>query len=198
MGKIRHLDEVKRFAEATPVFRLKDIEMIVGDRSYAAVLLHRMEKRRQLVRVTKGWYSRYDDPAVAVFSFKPAYLGLQNALSVRNMWEQETNVVIVSTRRIRTGLRRMTNANVVLHRIEQRYFFGYEFVRQGDYYVPVSDLEKTLIDLVYFGEFPGREELREALGRVNKEKIARYLREYPERFRNRVMSIYRLRSSRES
>jgi len=57
-----------------------------------------------------------------------------------------------------------------------------------DSLLPVSDLEKTLIDLVYFGEM--REELAgEFRRRVNREKLERYLRRYEPPFRGRVLGL---------
>ena len=165
------------------------MELIVGDRPYALLLLHNLEKRGEIHRVTMGWYSRLDDPVVSVFAFRPAYLGLQEALGLRGLWEQETNVVLVTPRSVRTGARNVLGSPVLVHRLERRRFFGFEYERYGGFSVPVSDVEKTLIDLVYFREPPDREVLTEVRKRADPAKLRRYLSAYPPRFGRRVLAL---------
>jgi len=189
MGKIIHLNKIKEFSKSTPVFRVKDVELIVKNKNYSYVILHNLAKRGEIKRITKGWYSLYEDPIVSVFCFKPAYIGLQEALSLHELWEQETNVVIVTTRKVRTGVREILDSNVVLHTIEQKYFFGFDYLRYENFFIPVSDIEKTLIDLVYFDETPGKDVLKEIKKNINKEKLKEYLKHFPPTFRKKVHNL---------
>lgn len=193
MGKVVHLDEVRAFIDKTPAFRARDIELMVGDRAYSLLLLHNLAKRGEVHRITKGWYSTLDDPVVSVFAFRPAYLGLQEALSLHGLWEQETNVVLLTPRMLRAGTRNVMGSNVVVHRIVKERFFGFEYLKYGEFFVPVSDVEKTLIDLVYFDQTPSREVLTEIRSKVGAKKVQVYLRAYPEDFRRRLRSLLRLR-----
>src|SRR5438445_3842003 len=189
MGKIVHLDKVREFMRRTPAFRARDVEMIVNDGGYAALLLHNLAKRGEVKRITKGWYTVHDDPLVSVFGFKPAYIGLQEALSLRELWEQESNVVLVTALRVRPGVRRVMGSNVVLHRMRDRYVFGFDYLKYGEFMLPVSDREKTLIDLVYFNESPGGRVMRRIAKGADKGKLNRYLQSYPKAFRRRVRRI---------
>jgi predicted transcriptional regulator of viral defense system len=191
MGKIVYLNKVKEFITKTPVFRVRDIELIVKNRSYAHLILHKLAKKKEIKRIMRGWYSLYDDPIVSVFCFKPAYLGLQEALSIHNLWEQETNVVIVTTRKVRTGVRKFFDSNVVVHRVKQKYFFGFDLMRYDDFFIPVSDVEKTFIDLIYFNEIPTRPVLKEIKKKMNKKKLSNYLENYPSKFREKVKKLVR-------
>jgi len=186
MGKIIHLDKVRAFLKSTPVFRAKDIELLVKNKNYSYVILHNLAEKGEIKRITKGWYSLHEDPIVSVFCFKPAYIGLQEALSLHELWEQETNVVIVTTRKVRTGVRKILNSNVISHRIDKKYFFGFDYLTYGDFFIPVSDIEKTLIDLVYFKEIPGKDVIKEIKKRINEEKLKEYLKPFPTVFRKRV------------
>ncbi len=186
MGRVVHLDEVRKFIRTTPAFRARDVELIVKDAGYTSLLLHNMAKKGETRRIVKGWYSTLEDPVVSVFAFKPAYVGLQEALSLRNLWEQETNVVLVSSRRVRAGVREIMGSRVIIHRINREYFFGFDYVRYADFFIPVSDKEKTLIDLVYFNEVPGRDVVRRIAKTASREKFRRYLERYPETFRKRA------------
>ncbi len=189
MGRVVHLGKVREFMKKTPAFRARDVEMIVKDKGYASLLLHNLAKRGEVKRITKGWYTVHDDPLLSVFGFRPAYIGLQEALSLRDLWEQETNVVIVTALKVRAGVRRVLSSNVVLHRLSSRYLFGFDHLRYGDFSIPVSDREKTMIDLVYFNESPGRAVMKRIAEGAEMRKLHGYLRLYPEALRRRVRKL---------
>lgn len=189
MGKIIHINKIREFIKSVPVFRVRDIELLVGNRNYTHLILHKLTKKGEIKRVAKGWYSLYDDPIVSVFCFKPAYIGLQEALSLHNLWEQETNVVIITTKKVRVGIRELLGNNVILRTIEPKYFFGFDLIKYESLFVPVSDIEKTLIDFVYFKESLARETLREIIKRMNKQKLIEYLKKYPSKFKQKVRKL---------
>ncbi len=182
MGKKIHIDELRRFARSTPAFRARDAELITGDRGYAHLMLHNLALSGELTRIARGWYSVHRDPVVSVFALKPAYIGLQDALSLRNLWEQETNVVTVTCAMAKPGVREVMGQSVAVHRIAPRYFFGYDYLPYGEFHVPISDLEKTLIDLVYFGESPGSDVLRDVAKKADRDVLEGYLARYPNAF----------------
>lgn len=186
MGKIIHLNKLREFLKKTPIFRVRDVELIVKNKNYSYLILHNLVSKGEIKRIIKGWYSIHEDPIVAVFCFKPAYIGLQEALSLHEIWEQETNVIIVTTRKVRIGIRKILDNNVILHRMDQKYFFGFDYLKYGNFFIPVSDVEKTLIDLIYFNEIPGKDVLKEIKKQINKEKLKRYLNKFPVKFRERV------------
>lgn len=189
MGKIKYMREVKAFIKNVPVFRSKDIEVMVRNKKYAHVALHNMIKNGEIRRITKGCYcySTYEDPILSVFCFRPAYIGLQEALSLHNVWEQETNVVIVTTKRARIGVREVFENNVIVHRINPKYFFGFDLLEYENFHIPVSDLEKTFIDLVYFGEIPDKEVIRILKKRIDVKKLKSYLKFYAKNLRMKVL-----------
>jgi predicted transcriptional regulator of viral defense system len=189
MGKIIYLNKIREFLKTTPIFRAKDIELIVKNKNYSYVILHNLLKKGEIKRVKKGWYSIYEDPIVSVFCFKPAYIGLQEALSFHELWEQETNVILVTTRKVRIGIRKIFDNNVILHRIKQKYFFGYDYLKYENFFIPISDIEKTLIDLVYFNEIPDKRVLKEIKKKINKGKLKAYLENYPFKLREKVYKL---------
>ncbi len=189
MGKIIHINKIREFIKSVPVFRVRDIELLVGNRNYAHLILHKLTKKGEIKRVIKGWYSLYDDPIISVFCFKPAYVGLQEALSLHNLWEQETNVVIITTKKVRVGIREIFGNNVILRTIEPKYFFGFDLIKYENFFVPISDIEKTLIDFVYFKESLTRETIREIIKLMNKKKLIEYLKKYPSKFRQKVRKL---------
>jgi predicted transcriptional regulator of viral defense system len=183
MGKIKHLPKIKEFLKKTPVFSARDIELLVKDKRYCHLLLHNLFQKKEIFRLQKGCYSVFSDPIFAVFCFKPAYLGLQEALSLHNLWEQETNPVILTLKKVREGVREILGSNVVIYRLPPSYFFGFELLKYDNSFLPVSDLEKTLIDFFYFKQPLAKETLSKIKRKIDKAKLDSYLNFYPKDFR---------------
>jgi hypothetical protein len=106
------------------------------------------------------------------------------ALSFHDLWEQETIPVILTSRKIRQGIRKIMNANVLVRRLDAKYSFGYDYHKQGDIYLPYSDIEKTLIDMVYFKEKLDEEFIRNI--KINMKKLDLYLKRYPKSSKNSI------------
>lgn len=45
MGKIIYLDRLKQFFKTTPVFRSKDMELLIKDKKYAHLILSKLSKK---------------------------------------------------------------------------------------------------------------------------------------------------------
>ena len=186
---MKHIKKVRDFIKNAPVFGIGSISRIVGNREYAHTLVNHLLTRGEIKRAARGCYTNRDDVSVAVLCFKPAYLGLQNAMSIHNIWEQETIPIILTTRKARSGIRNVAGMNAMVRRISPKYFFGYEYQDVGDLLLPVSDVEKTFIDIVYFEEMR-KETADEFKGRLDVKKLKSYLKQYPEKFRKRAMSFF--------
>ena len=188
MQKDKHLPKIRDFIKRTPVFSSKDIERITKDKNYAHLILSKLTKKGEIFRLTKGFYSAFNDPTFSVFCFKPSYLGLYDALSLRNLWEQEVNTTIITIKKVRTGIRKILETNVIIKRIKPKYFFGFDYIKYDNFYIPVSDLEKTLIDLVYFKEPLTWQILKNLKNKIDEKKMLKYLKSYPENFQKLVLN----------
>jgi len=193
MGKIKYLTDIENFIDKNKVFCIKDIQRFLMSKKanpkYAYLLLHNMAKKRKINRVIKGYYTKYDDPMLIAYCIKPSYVGLESALSLYGMWEQESNVVLVTPRRVRYGVRNVFKTNVVIRPIAKEYFFGYDYVDYYDLKIPVSDIEKTFIDLVFYKSYIDKNLLRIFKRKMNTEKLKEYLKHYNKRFIDRVERI---------
>lgn len=194
MGVIYYQKEIQTLFQKSPVVDFDSIERIIHAKDkkvkqYAKLLIHNLLSQGKIKRLTKGYYSLSDDPSLLVFCMKPAYLGLQDALSAHNLWEQETISVIITTRNVRQGIRQVCGANVLIRRIEQNYYFGVDYIQQGDFYFPYSDIEKTLIDMVYFKQPLSSSVLRRMKKKVDKKKLRLYLSHYPKKFQLLVLDL---------
>src|SRR3989344_2450603 len=189
MGKIKYITEVREFFKKSPVVDISSLKRFIKkkNKKYVYLLIHNLLKKGEIKQVTKGYYSIYEDPSLIVFCFKPSYLGLQNALSFHNLWEQETVPVILTTRNLRKGIREVFGRNVFIRRIDKRYIFGFEYYKDGDFYFPYSDIEKTFIDMVYFKQPLDKEVIAEFRKKIDKKKLNKYLIRYPIDFRRKVL-----------
>ncbi|MBI5635756.1 hypothetical protein HY993_02215 [Candidatus Micrarchaeota archaeon] len=179
--------------ESQPAFSITQLKTLFGtkkiSREYLHLLVHNLLKRKKIYRITKGAYSFSDDTQVVGFAFEPFYYGLQDALSLHGLWEQETNPIVITPRRVRSGLRKFCGSNYVVRRIGRKMFFGYAMMKYGDFYIPVSDPEKTLIDFAHYGaplDGNARKELRK---KIDKKKLLEYLKKTPEKTRKKTLKL---------
>jgi len=108
---------------------------------------------------------------------------------LHNLWEQETIPIIITSNKVRQGIRKIMNGNVLIRRMNKRYLFGFNYYQQGNLYMPYSDIEKTFIDLIYFKERINKETLNNIKKKINKKKLNSYLGLYPKRIRKSANKI---------
>jgi len=197
MGKIRYINEIRKFFKESPVVDIESLKKFITkkNKSYIYLLINNLLKKKEIRKITKGFYSIHEDPSLIVFCFKPAYLGLQNALSFHNLWEQETNPVIITTRELRRGIRKVFDRNVLIRRISRKYLFGFEYYKDGDFYFPYSDIEKTFIDMIYFRQPLDKEVVLEFKKKMDKKKLKLYLKKYPKKFIKKIDNILKFKST---
>ncbi|MEK6878005.1 MAG: hypothetical protein AABY22_00275 [Nanoarchaeota archaeon] len=158
MGEEKYLLDIMKLFEKSPVVDFASINRIVKYKKktnqYAKQIVRNLIKQGKIQKIGKGVYTFLNESSLAVFSFSPAYLGLQDALSFHNLWEQETIPVIITSNNVRKGIRKIMNSNVLVRRLDKKYMFGYEYYKypleNRDIYLPYSDIEKTFIDMVYY------------------------------------------------
>ncbi len=190
MGKQKYQNIIMGLFKKSPVLNFASIERIIKKKQYSKQLVRNLILKGKIKQLTKGYYTLTEDPILIVFCLKPSYLGLQNALSFHNLWEQETIPVVITSKKVRTGIRNVFNSNVLIRRIDKKYFFGFEYLRQGDFYLPYSDIEKTFIDLIYFQEDLSKEVIKEMLKRIDYKKLNSYLKVYPKKFQKKVLNYF--------
>jgi predicted transcriptional regulator of viral defense system len=178
----------KNFSDAGfPVVKLIEIKTALKSKGISDAYLKRivnyMMHRGELKKITRGVYTLHDDITVVGFAFQPFYYGLENALTIRKLWEQGTNPIIITPRKVRSGVRKFSDSNYVVQRVDDSLFFGYELVKYYDFWIPVSDLEKTLIDFFYFRHYLREDVLKELKRKISKEKLNGYLKRYTPNFK---------------
>jgi len=187
---VKYINSVRGHFSEQAVFSVRDLAIFLSkkriSKEYSYLLLHNLLRKGEIVRVSRGIYSFKKDPVHWGFAFSPFYYGLQESLSLRNLWEQECIPVIITAKRVRPGLRGIAGSNILVRRIQRKAFFGFEMLKHHDCFVPVSDVEKTLLDFCYFREPLPENALKNLLFKADEKKLRTYLQKYPKRFRKTI------------
>jgi len=190
---MKYINSAREHFKEKPVFSITDLRIFLSkkgiSKNYSKLLIHNLIEKKQVFRLTKGFYSFQKELSVSGFAFSPFYYGLQEALSLRNLWEQETIPVIITPKKIRPGLRKIMDSNVLIRRINRKMFFGFESIKHFGLWIPVSNPEKTLIDFVYFNEPLSEETLKELKKKINRKKLSEYLKKCPENTAKKVKKL---------
>lgn len=176
-----------------PVFTLVDLRVFLNDTDisdmYLKILINGLIKKGSIIRISRGVYTFHKEIAVVGFAFRPFYYGLEDALSYRNLWNQASNPIVITHSGVREGMRKFEGGNYMVKRIRHDLFFGFDFIKYYDFWLPVSDPEKTLIDLVYYHHGIRDDALVKLLDILNREKLDEYLKGYGRGFRKKINRI---------
>ena len=187
---MKYARELREHFRGRPVFTSRDVALHFSrkklSRGYRRLLLHNLVKNGELLQVKRGAYTFGSDISCAGFAYPPFYYGLQDALSIHGLWEQETNPIVITPRRVRQGMRSFGGRNYLVRRISRKMFFGFEQVKHSGVYLPVSDVEKTLIDFFHFRERLPQDALVEIKMRMDGKRLGEYLKRCPKRMRVKV------------
>jgi hypothetical protein len=110
-------------------------------------------------------------------------------LSIHHLWEQQAIPIILTARKVKPGIRKVLGVNTRIRKIKKNYLFGFDYLKDGEFYLPYSDIEKTLIDFVVFKEKISKEVLALMKKRLNMKKVNKYLKAYSKKTRKKVMNI---------
>lgn len=177
----------------TPVFSFRDVQKFLkynnSTAAYARIFISAMIANGRVNRVTKGFYSLYTDIEVVGFPFYAFYYGLGFALSYHALWKQQSNPHVITTNNVRVGTRTALNSNFIVSRIPKNMFFGYAYVKGQRFFYPVSDIEKTLIDTLYY-RFNLEDYVYENIFRkLDTKKMKKYLKLCDERIRTEYQKL---------
>lgn len=200
MGEQKYLKRVEELFDKSPVVFFNSIKRITQEKkktNYAKLLISNLIKKGKVKKIAKGVYTKHNELALAVFGFEPAYLGLQSSLSAHNLWEQETIPVVLTTRKARRGIRSASGGNILVRNINKRYFFGFDPKLDGNFYLPYSNIEKTFIDMFYFKEKIDKNAFEEFKKRIDEKKLKIYLKNYPRKFREKVIFQFKKEAKNE-
>lgn len=117
---------------------------------YEKLLLHNMVRNGELFRLKKGVYTFTKNEEIAGYAFRPFYYGMEFALTLRKIWTQQSDPVIITRSKANPGVRIVLGTKVTVRRINKNAFFGFEYINYSGLFLPVSAPEKIILDFLYF------------------------------------------------
>ena len=165
-----------------PLFTFNDANLFLSDKGASPDYIRRfislMLRKGQLYRITKGYYTLNRSDEIVGYAFKPFYYGLGFALTRYRLSKQQANPTILTTKKVRPGVREIFGRNVVIENLPLSLYFGYDDVEGGMFHFYLSDVEKTLLDMLYFDYVVEDYVYRNILKQIDRRKMDRYLKRY--------------------
>lgn len=187
--------KLERKFESYPAFTFRDAEIYLGSvgentKNLARSLAH-LKKTGRIVTIVRGVYTFNKDDLVLGHGYSPFYFGLLHAMSLREFWTLESRPEIITVRTVRRSRVHMLNDRIAVsvHHISGDRFFGYDFVKYGRFKVPVSDTEKTLIDLFYFDIKLPIQNYSIMLKSLKMKKLRKYLSKFDQKTKTKVLEF---------
>ncbi len=160
------------------VFSVQDLERIWGfSGAYAKLVLNRLVKRKEIVRVSKNVYTLQEDVFVVASNIViPSYISFWSASSYYGFTEQMPNTIYVATTR-NARETKFRGYKIKFFRIKN--FFGYHKVKTNFGEIFVVNCEKLLIDAIenqkQMGNFDEIVKVFEK-AEISKDKVVEYLK----------------------
>ena len=191
---MKYTNQFLRYFDAFPVFSVRDVKLFLlkngANVHYYKIFIYNMVKSGKVHTIGRGCYTLHDDPMVAGFAFSPFYYGMETALTYYKLWNYMTPISIITTKRVRKGNIELLGRNVTVRRIQKNKFFGYTMVDYGGGpYIPMADIEKTLIDSVYFHSHFSRDVYSEIVKRIDRKRLDGYLKRYSKIVKKQVNNV---------
>lgn len=179
---MKYAKQFLEYFQNFPSFTVRDARIFFqkkgADGQYYKIFMHNLIKSGKAFTVARGAYTLHDDPMAAGFAFSPFYYGMETALTYYKLWDYVTPISIITTRRVRRGSITLLGRNASIRRIKKDKFFGYSMVQEDGIYVPMADIEKTMIDSVYFHSRFSKDVYVSMAKRIDRVKMKGYLRHY--------------------
>jgi predicted transcriptional regulator of viral defense system len=200
VANVKYVKEFLKYFEPFPAFTAKDVKLFLrkngAGSSYYKIFMHNIVKGGKVFSIGRGRYTLHDDPMIAGFIFSPFYYGLETALTYYKLWDYVTPISIVTTNRIRKSRIVLLGRNATVRKIKRKNFFGYSMVYYKDnLYIPMADIEKTLIDSVYFHSRFSKGIYITMTKRIDRKKLGRYLKHYNSIVKKQVVDLIRTRNN---
>lgn len=159
------------------VFDINELSRILGvSKRAASVYVNRMIKKKLLFKIEKNKVAVCDDIFIVSSQILfPSYLSLTSALYMHNSFSQIINKIYILTTKKRK-MAKIFGTEIIFVNINPKLLFGYRKVKKGESFINLADLEKAIIDCLYFPRYCRIGYLMHGLKKVNIKKFESYIR----------------------
>lgn len=163
------------------VFSLNDVVKITGqDKVVVKSTLSRLTGQGKIIRLKPNYYSlrKIENKFMFQQLFPETYIGLHSALEFYGSTTQRfNNLDLISGKTLKKQTVEGTEIN--FHKVKKELFSGYRKVKINTSEVFVSNIEKTIVDCIYFSSIVYLTEVDRFIKKykheLNKELIIQYL-----------------------
>ena len=113
--------------------------------------ISRFIKQNKILKIKKGFYSinNIENKFILNKVFNNTYIGINSALEFYEVTNQRfNNLDLISKNNLNNQV--INNFKINFHKVNEKLFFGYERKKMNNQEFFVSNIEKTIIDCVYF------------------------------------------------
>ncbi len=190
------VNEITRHFSDYPVFTHRDLRLYFSNKriksSNLTRILSYMKSNGDLYSLKKSVYTFKKNDMVSGFAYTPFYYGLLSALTLRDLWIQNSRPEILTIKKIRSNRTTIFDDPkdvIFVHHMPTRYFFGFDIINYGVLKLPVSDPEKTLIDLFYYKVKLPPQNYDGLLRSIEIKKVHKYLKVYDKHTSKSVLNF---------
>ncbi|MGC9037485.1 MAG: type IV toxin-antitoxin system AbiEi family antitoxin domain-containing protein [Candidatus Micrarchaeia archaeon] len=193
---MKYEKEFENYFSKESIFTLNDAKRFMSklgaSEAYAKLFIHNQVKKHRIFALGNGYYTFSNNEAVVGFRFAPFYYGLEYALTIRRLWTQMANPVVITATKAKPGEKEIMGHRIIVRRIAKKMMFGFEYVKYSGLFVPVSDIEKTVIDFAYYRIRLEDEVVRVLLDNADKHKLRVYASKSGVRVRRSIEALVKL------
>ncbi|MFA6405039.1 MAG: hypothetical protein WCW03_03505 [Candidatus Paceibacterota bacterium] len=179
-----------------PIFSIKDIEKV--DLLFHKQRLSEWQKKDYVKKICKGFYIFSDlqinEPTLFTIAnrvYEPSYISLEMALSIYGLIPEAvygvTSVTSQRTKNMKTPV-----GDFIYRHVQPELMFGYELREYSGHHYQIAEIEKAVLDYLYFNSKVSDDESFEGMRfntselkeKLNIEKFNKYL----EAFHNKSLA----------
>lgn len=161
------------------IFSLNEARKILSvNKNTLYTTLSRWTKKEYIHRIRKGWYSTYqiENKFLIQATYPNTYIGLNSAIEYHGQTTQRYNTLDIITKEAKTTQQVLTYT-IAFH--TSKHHFGYEKETIGTQEIFISNIEKTMIDLILFShKIPLQKAttfIKKVKEKIDKERLKNYL-----------------------
>ncbi|HIH32416.1 TPA: hypothetical protein HA235_06955 [Candidatus Woesearchaeota archaeon] len=163
------------------IFTIDDAIKITGQsKNVVKTKLALLAKQSKIFRLKKGYYSinNINNKFKLQKIFNNTYISLHSALEYYESTTQRFNNLDLISKNILDS-KKTCDIAIQFHKVKNRFFFGFEKAMIDNTEIFISNIEKTIIDCIYFSSKIYLSEINKFIkkykNRINKEIIIEYL-----------------------
>lgn len=157
-----YADTVRNVVANLPFFNIEDLSSIGAEKKYTKILLYRLVKSGEILRLKKGVYvsRKYLDRAekenkinsylefIAVSLYDPAYLSMEYVLSEYGILTENTQAfTLISKNKTKKFVNELGLFNY--KHTKERLFFGFRIIKKDGFLISKTTVAKALFDFLY-------------------------------------------------